>query len=181
MTICLGYRCSEGAVMACDGRILDGDSNHILSDGDKKFVICGSTVAMVAGNFGKLFHRIAANPPKSFAALRAAITENVSDDTEWLAYDKRADRLYLNDIVISRPIAGIGAGAPYGLGALEALPLAKSMDAAYRYISTAMAIACRRNASCGGRVRILMIPRKGSLQVRAPSAIGTREPKDPKD
>jgi hypothetical protein len=181
MTIGLGYRIpGEGAVMACDGRILDGDSNHILSDGDKKFVVCGPTVAMVAGNFGKLFHKIAACPPKSFAALRAAITENVSDDTEWLAYDKRADRLYLNDIVIARPIAGIGAGAPFGLGALEALPLAKTMDAAYRYVSTAMGIACRRNASCGGRIRVLVIPRKGPMQIKAPN--GTFETvKEPKD
>lgn len=163
--------------MACDGRILDADSNTILSDSDKKFVLCGSTVAMVAGNFGKVFHKITASPPKSFAALRAAITENVSDDTEWLAYDRRADRLYLNDIVIGRPIAGIGAGAPFGLGALEALPLARSIDAAYKYISTAITIACRRNASCGGRIRILVIPRHGAIQIKAPS--GT--PKDPKE
>jgi hypothetical protein len=182
MTVALGYRIAgEGAVMACDGRILDGDS-HILSDGDKKFVICGPTVAFVAGNFGKLFHKIAANPPKSFATLRAAITENVSDDTEWLAYDKRADRLYINDLVIGRPIAGIGAGSSYGLGALEALPLAKTMDTAYRYISIAMGIACRRNASCGGRIRVLVIPRQGPIQFRAPAPSGiAKDPKEPKD
>lgn len=180
ITICLAYRLpGEGAVLASDGRVIDGDTNTIISDGDKKFVICGSTVVMVAGNFGKLFHKIVASPPKSFAALRTAIDDNMSDDAEWLAYDRRADRLYINDVVMGRPIAGIGSGSPFGLGALEALPLAKTIDAAHKSISTAMAIACRRNASCGGRIRILVIPRKGAIRVVPPSAIGTvKEPKD---
>jgi len=166
----------EGAILACDGRILDAETNEIRIDGDKKYIVCGSTVVMIAGNFGKLFHRIATSPPKSFAGVRAAIDDHVDDDSEWLAYDKRSDRLYLNDIVLGRPIAGIGAGSPFGLGALEALPLAKSLDAAFRAVSVAMIIACRRNASCGGRIRMLTVPKRGPIKYGSPHA--TSKPRE---
>lgn len=171
MTICLSYRVpGEGAILACDGRILDAETNTIMSDADKKYVVCGATVVMMAGNFGKLFHEITTSPPKSFAGVRAAIDDNMNDDAEWLAYDKRSDRLYLNDLVLGRPIAGIGAGSPFGLGALEALPLAKTLEAAYKAVSIAMVIACRRNASCGGRIRILTVPKRGPIKYGAPNA-----------
>lgn len=177
MTICLAYRIpGEGAILACEGRIVDPDTNTIISDADKKYLECGSVVAMIAGNFGKAFHKIASSGPKSFSSLRAAIDENMDDDTEWLAYDKRTDRLYFNDIVLGRPIAGIGAGAPIGLGALEALPLAKTMDAAYKAVSIAMTIACRRNASCGGRIRILRVPKRGLVKIGSP--VGNPSTKD---
>lgn len=156
--------------MACDGRIVDADSNTILSDGDKKYVICGSAVALVAGTFGRLFHQIAASPPKNYAAFRTMITEHMTDQTEWLIWDRRTERLYVGDVPVPRPIAGIGAGAAFGLGALEALPLAKSLDAAYKAVSIAMNIACRRNASCGGRIRIITVPKKGPVKIGSPIA-----------
>ena len=175
-TICLAYRVAgEGAILACDGRIVDADTNAIISDADKKYVVCGSTVVMIAGTFGKLFHKIATSPPKSFAGVRAAIDDHMDDDAEWLAYDKRKDRLYLDDIVLGRPIAGIGAGSPFGLGALEALPLARSLDAAYKAVSIAMTIACRRNASCGGRVRMLTVPKRGAIKYGSPHTTKPRE------
>lgn len=165
MTIGLAYRVpGVGAVLACDGRIVDAETNAIISDNEKKYVICGSVTVLVAGNFGKLWARIQTSPPKSYSTLRAAIDENMEDDTEWLMYSRTEDRLYLGDLVIPRPIAGIGAGSPFGLGALEALPLAKTLDAAYKNVHAAMTIACRRNASCGGRVRILTVPRKGAIK-----------------
>ena len=177
VTICLAYRVpGEGAVLACDGRIVDAATNAIISDADKKYVVCGPTVVMIAGTFGKLFHKIAASPPKSFSGVRSAIDEHMDDDTEWLAYDKRTDRLYLDDIVLGRPIAGIGAGSPFGLGALEALPLARSLEAAYKAVSIAMSIACRRNASCGGRVRLLTAPKRGPIKYGPPHAAKSREP-----
>lgn len=182
MTVGLAYRIpgGGGCVLATDGRVTDSSSSDILSDAEKKYVVCGNTVVLVAGSLGKLWLQLQDNPPKNFKALRAKIGEHADSDTEWLAYDRTADRLYLGDVAVTRPIAGIGCGASFGLGALEALPYAKTMDAAYKHISTAMAIACRRNASCGGRIRILVIPRKGPIQHKAPS--GTlQEPKEPKD
>lgn len=152
-------------MLACDGRVVDADSNTIYSDSEKKFAICGSVTVMVAGNFGKLWAKIQASPPKSWTGLRAAIDENMDDDTEWLAYDRKTDRLYLGDVIMGRPIAGIGCGSPFGLGALEAIPLAKTLETAQKAVSSAMAIACRRNASCGGRIRILTIPKKGQIVV----------------
>jgi len=166
VTVCLGYRIpGVGAVLACDGRITDGSSNDILSDNEKKYAICGNMVVLVAGTFGKLWNKIQTSPPKSFTALRMAINDHMGDDSEWLVYSKSEDRLYLGDMLVSRPIAGIGCGSAFGLGALEALPLAKTLEAAQQAVSTAMAIACRRNASCGGRIRLITIPKKGQIKI----------------
>jgi len=151
--------------MACDGRITDAGSNDILSDNEKKYAVCGNMVVLVSGTFGKLWNKIQTSPPKSFTALRSAITESMENDTEWLVYSKSEDRLYLGDMLVSRPIAGIGCGSAFGLGALEALPLAKTLEDAQKAISIAVSIACRRNASCGGRVRLLTIPKKGQVKI----------------
>lgn len=165
MTVALAYRIpGAGAVMACDGRVTDANDSSILSDTERKYAICGPVTIMLAGSLGKLFVKLQdENPPKTFPALRALISEHSTDETEWMAYDKKSDRLYLGDVLMGRPIAGIGCGSAYGLGALEALPLARTLQDAHKAVSTAMAIACRRNAACGGKIRILTIPRKGSI------------------
>jgi ATP-dependent protease HslVU (ClpYQ) peptidase subunit len=165
LTVCLGYRIpGEGAILACDGRVTDSGSFAILSDAEKKYALCGSVTVLMAGTMGKMWMQLQTNPPKSYKALRAAIDSHGDADTEWLAYDKRADRLFVGDVMSSRNIAGIGAGSSFGLGALEALPLAKTLTEAHKAVSTAIAIACRRNASCGGRIRILTVPRKGAVK-----------------
>ena len=166
ITICVGYRIpGEGAVLASDGRVTDASTSDILSDAERKYVICGNTVVLVAGTLGKLWIQLQDNPPKTFKALRAKIGENAGNDTEWLAFSRTEDRLYLGDVAVTRPFAGIGCGASFGLGALEALPLAKTLEDAHKAVSTAMAIACRRNASCGGRIRIITVPRKGKIKI----------------
>ena len=166
MTVGLGYRIpGVGAVLACDSRVTDSSSNDILSDTEKKYAICGSMVVLVSGTLGKLWNQVQTSPPKSFNAFRSLLNEHMSDDTEWLVYSKSDDRLYLGDMLVTRPIAGIGCGSSFGLGALEALPLAKSLETAQKAISTAMMIACRRNASCGGKIRIITIPKKGQIHI----------------
>lgn len=150
--------------MACDGRVCDSETNEILSDSEKKYALCGAITVLVSGTLGKMWIQLQANPPRTYASFRASIDEHADDDTEWMAYDRRADRLFIGDVLITRNIAGIGCGSPFGLGALEALPLAKTLDTAYKHVHTAMTIACRRNASCGGRIRILTIPRKGAIK-----------------
>lgn len=157
--------------MACDGRVVDADSSTILSDGERKYALCGTTTVLVAGTVGKLWNRLQAQPPRSYKALRGVLDEHPEDDTEWLAYDRKADRLFMGEVTIPRPIAAIGCGAPFALGALEALPLAKTLEAAYHAVATAIAIACRRNACCGGRIRILTIPRKGPIKIGAPTPV----------
>jgi hypothetical protein len=114
-----------------------------------------------------MWMQLQTNPPKSYTTLRATLDEHADSDTQWMAYDKRADRLFVGDVMITRNIAGIGCGASFGLGALEALPLAKTLETAHKHVSAAMAIACRRNAACGGRIRILTIPRKGPVKFGA--------------
>lgn len=150
--------------MACDGRVCDSATNAILSDSEKKYALCGSISVLVAGTLGKMWVQLQAKPPKSYASFRVSIDEHADEDTEWLAYDRRADRLFMGDVVISQNVAGIGCGSPFGLGALEALPRAKTLEVAYKHVQSAMTIACRRNASCGGRIRILTVPRKGQVK-----------------
>jgi ATP-dependent protease HslVU (ClpYQ) peptidase subunit len=165
MTCCLSYRIpGEGAILACDGRVTNGDSSDILSDSEKKFAICGSVVVLMAGTLGKMWFQLQDAPPKTYKSFRALLTKHGDSDTEWIVYDKASDRMFVGDVMASRNIAGIGCGASFGLGALEALPLAKNLADAHKAVSTAIAIACRRNASCGGRIRILTVPQKGSIK-----------------
>src|ERR1700760_2703509 len=104
--------------MAIDGRVVDSDTNTILSDGEKKFAICGSVTVLIAGTFGRIWTQLQATPPRSYAGFRSFLTEHSTDDTEWLVYCRKSDRLFLGDVMVSRSIAGIGCGSPFGLGAL---------------------------------------------------------------
>lgn len=166
MSVCLAYRIpGEGAVLACDGRVTSNSDSTILSEAEKKYVICGgSSIVLLAGEVGPIWVKLMGTPPKNYKAFRHIVGEHSTHDLEWVTYDRKKDQIIIGDVVSTRPIAGIGCGAPFGLGALEALPLAKTLADAQKAISSAMAIACRRNAACGGRIRIITIPKKGAIQ-----------------
>jgi len=161
MTVGVAYRVPGlGAVLVSDGRITHSD--EIVSDHARKFVVCGSTAAVLAGTVGALWRQLQEKPPRSFAALRAAVAAD-PDETDWLAYDRRSDRLWAGEVRLVQPFAAIGSGASLALGALEALPLARSMPEAERHALTAVRAACRRNVTCGGKLRVLRVPRKGAV------------------
>lgn len=166
MTVGLAVRIpGQGAVLACDGRITDDSTGHVLSDAERKFIVVGNTVVLVAGNLGPKWTFLQAEPPKTYAALREAIAEGDSD-VEWLTYDRRADRLLYTNNVTNRLVAGIGGGSPFGIGALEAGSQPKTLAEAQTRIERAVGIAIRWNSSCGGRVRIITVPKRGKIVVR---------------
>jgi 20S proteasome alpha/beta subunit len=157
MTVGVIYRVAEGAVLVSDGRIThDGE---IASESARKCFMCGlSTAVIVAGDIGPLWRRLQERPPKTFRAFRDAVDAD-TDDTDWLAYDRRSGRMWLSDVRITIPFAAVGSGATLATGALEALPVAKTIEAAEAAAVKAVRVACRRHALCGGRLRTLVVRR----------------------
>lgn len=156
MTVAAGYRVpSVGAVLVADGRVThDGE---IISDSETKLVVCGATVVAVAGTIGPCWRKLQAQPPKSYAAFLKAVDEFEEADVDWLAYDRSTGRLWLGDVRITSPFATLGSGSSLALGALEALPIAKSLLEAEKAAVKAVQVACRRNATCGGKVRVAVV------------------------
>jgi hypothetical protein len=149
--------------MVCDGRVTHAD--EIVSDVERKFVVCGATACLVSGTVGQVWRKLQERPPRSFAAFRTTLADS-SDETDWLAYDRRSDRLWCGDVRLGQPFAALGSGSSLALGALEALPVARTMDAAEKTAIGAVRVACRRNVTCGGRIRVLIVPRRGAIVVR---------------
>src|ERR1700748_26490 len=164
MSVCVAYRVpGEGAVLVSDGRVThDGE---LVSDHERKFVICGSTVCLVAGDIGPSWRALQEKPPKNFDAFRE-ILDNGKDDTDWVAYDRRSDRLWLGEARVVTPFTTLGCGGSVALGALEVLPRALTLDAAEKNALKAVKAACRRNVNCGGKIRTVIVPRKGPLIIR---------------
>jgi len=155
MTVGIAYRVpGEGCVLVSDGRITcDGE---ILTDTARKFVICGSTAAVLAGTVGALWGRLQDTPPKSFAALREAV-EASDDDTDWLAYDRKGDHLWLGDVRLTTPFACIGTGASTAHGALAMVDSPKSLDEAIKLCKRSVKVVCARHTTCGGKVRTIVV------------------------
>ena len=162
MTVGVAYRVPGlGAVLVSDGRVTDQHC-ELVTDSARKFVLAGATACIVAGEIGPVWRQLQERPPRSFRAFREALESSV-DDTDYLAYDRRADRLWVGDVRLFQPFAVIGSGATLALGALEAMPPAKTLVDAERNALSAVRVACRRNVTCGGRLRVLVVPRRGPI------------------
>lgn len=172
MTIGVVYRVPGlGAVVGCDGRVTT-DDGAILSDCDDKLLAHGSLVSIFAGTYGGLLVDLRVSPPRSWAELRKATIDIDAElsharSYELLAYDRRTDALWYTDHQgdASRRglYAAIGCGGAVALGALDALPQARSLELAERAVRRALKIACWRQSACGGRLRVLTVPRRGKL------------------
>lgn len=162
VTIGVAYRVpGVGAVLAIDGRVThDGE---ILTDSERKYIICGRTPVLISGVVGKVWRSLQEHPPRSFDAFLDAVDE---EETDWLAYDRRSDRLWLGAVRVAAPFAAVGTGDSLAIGALEALPIAKSLAAAQATVARVLRIVCRRHSECGGRARVLVVPRRGAIAVR---------------
>lgn len=164
MTVGVAYRVpGKGAVLVSDGRVTHG--TEIVSDHERKYVVCGATACLVAGDVGSVWRDLQEKGPRNFKAFRRAL-EQSDDETEWLAYDRYSDRLWSGHVRLVQPFATLGAGSSVALGALEALPVAKDMVAAEKAAVIAVRAACRWNVTCGGRVRVLVVPRRGEPMIR---------------
>jgi hypothetical protein len=174
MTVCSAYRVPGlGAVMVCDGRVSDGNST-ILTDTSEKWLVAGSAVASYAGAIGGKWLDLRDNPPKDWTALWAALIDHDATahglDYEILAYDRKRDRLLRTDHQGSALTVGlysaIGAGGDIALGVLDALPAPRTLEGAVKLCQRAVRAAIRRNASCGGRIRtLIMRGRRAAVQV----------------
>lgn len=169
MTVAVGVRVpGEGAVLACDSRVLAG--YDIVSDTCEKFLVCGSCVALVAGNDGGLMDAIAGT--KNVQELHtAAFAYQEGKALNWslLVYDRKADRLLSIDsdgCVLPLGLqATDGAGGGIALGVLSG-QRPKDLAAAKRLVKRAVLTACKHNASCGGRTRIVTVRgKRGSVEV----------------
>jgi hypothetical protein len=159
MTVGVIYRVAEGAVLVSDGRIThDGE---IASESARKCFMCGlSTAVIVAGDIGPLWRRLQERPPKTFRAFRDAVDAD-TDDTDWLAYDRRSGRMWLSDVRITIPFAAVGSGATLATGALEALPCCEDDRG-------------RRGCGREGRARCLPPSRPCAAGASARSSCGAR-------
>lgn len=163
MTVGVAYRVPGlGAVLVSDGRITH--EAEIVSESERKYVICGSTACLVSGTVGHEWRKLQDHPPRSFKAFREALAE-LEDENDWLAYDRRSDRLWSGGLRLTQAFATLGSGASLALGALEALPVAKSLVDAEQRALAAVRVACRRHSECGGRLRVLVVPRRGAIRV----------------
>lgn len=160
MTVGVAYRVPpHGAVLVADGRVTH--SGYVVASDTRKLVSCGATFVIVAGEVGATWRRLQETPPRSFAAFRRAM-DGTKEETDWLAYDRTNDRLWSGDVRLSGLFAAVGSGDALALGALEALPLARTLEDATAAARRAVQIACKHNVECGGRIRILIVPRRGA-------------------
>jgi 20S proteasome alpha/beta subunit len=164
VTVGVAYRVPGlGAVLVSDGRVTH--DQEIVSDVERKFVVCGATAVLVSGTVGQVWRQLQERPPRSFAAFRERLAES-DDETDWLAYDRRSDRLWAGDVRLGHTFAALGSGGSLALGALEVSPTPRTLEAAEKVAIAAARVACRRNVTCGGRIRVLVVPRRGAISVR---------------
>ena len=164
MTVGVAYRVpGQGAVLVSDGRVTQ--DGHINTDSARKYVKCGSTVVLVAGEIGPVWRRLQEKPPRNMKAFLAMVDE-APDTCDWVAYDRRSDRLWLGGLRLSQAYVTLGSGDALALGALDAIPPARTLIAAEQAALRAVQITCRRRGDCGGRIRIVTVPRTGDVRVR---------------
>lgn len=164
----------QGAVLACDGRVT-ADSGSIFSDTDQKWGEFGSVVATCAGSLGGLWVDLKDSPPRNWKEFRERITDLDASDHdrayEILVYDRVKDRIihtdHQGDMLSPGSHGVIGCGGPLALGVLDAAKPPATLEGAAKLASRAVKIACKRNAFCGGRVRVVIVRgRKGAIEVR---------------
>ncbi len=163
MTVGVAYRVpGVGAVLVSDGRITN--EGTIESDSERKLFECGPIAVIVAGDIGPFWRRMQAQPPKTFRSFMAAWDAS-EDDSDYLAYDRRSGHMWVSDVRIPSLFAAVGSGSHFALGALEAMPAAKTLEEAEAQATRAVRVAIKRHALCGGRVRVLTVRRRGRAPI----------------
>lgn len=170
VTVIAVYRIpGEGAVLCADGRVTSGSS--IITDTCDKWQVCGSVVLGIYGADGGLPQAL--EPAKNWAEVMKRATEyTTGKPLDWglLAYDRRADRVVLGDSAggeySTLNIFAVGAGGDYAQGWLDGQKKAKSLNEAARLCKQALKAVFRRDASCGGRIKTLIVRgKRGAVQL----------------
>lgn len=166
MTVCVALRLpGVGCAMAADSRIIDAHTMAIMSDSQVKFVVYPQGCVMIAGIITGAWTRFQAQPPKTHKAFLEALPE-LGDECETLSYHRTSDKLWYDTQTLGRTYAGIGAGSPIALGVLASAGIPKTLEEAGCLVQRSVEIAMKLNASCGGRVRVVVIPKRGAVVVK---------------
>lgn len=162
MTVALVVRTFTHIVFAVDSRItLEG---AIVSDDAKKYVRTRKQVAVFAGDW--------ADCQAAMSALKTPDKPIKAKNWESLAYDRAIDRLSsisgdgCADPVKQFECIGSGADAAWGFLAAALTPAVLRDTLQVKHVArAALRAACKRHSSCGGRLRVLVIPRKTTTRV----------------
>jgi hypothetical protein len=152
-----------GAVVGCDSRITDSDTGAILSDIEEKWNVFGTCVCVYAGSVGGLWSRTIESNPRTWGDVRKGLIAPLAEDLsfEYLAYDRTRDTLWYADHTGAAFRKGsngvIGSGGPYAQGVLDASTPPKTLEMAERLVKRAINCAIKRQSSCGGRVKLLIL------------------------
>ena len=159
MTVGVAYRIpGVGAVMVSDGRVThDG---VICTDSARKYVQCGPVVVLLSGTVDDTWRQLQDKAPRTFSALRTILADG--DKFDWLAYDPRTDRLHAGGVHVVSAFSAIGSGSSLAIGALEVLPVPKTLEEAEAIATRAVRAACRHHIECGGRIRSVIVPQKSA-------------------
>lgn len=152
--------------MACDSRVTSG--YEIVTDDCLKYVIAGSAVCLVSGNDGSLLEHLAqARNIEGVRLLANEYQEGKGLSWDLLCYCRRSEKLVLIDHAENAIVLGTfyatGSGGDTALGVLASAAAPRTLEAAARVVRKACEIACRHNAGCGGKIRVLTIRGKRSV------------------
>lgn len=161
----------KGAVIACESRVTAG--TEIITDACDKWMVCGTVVLAIAGHDGGLVQALTGSKNLPGVLKAAAEYSSAHNGLNWqiIGYDMPRDQLLQLDsdgalIVVERKVTAGGSGGSYALGWLEAQRAPKTLGAAARSTTLAVRAAIKRDCACGGRVRVLSIPKNGAITVR---------------
>jgi 20S proteasome alpha/beta subunit len=155
MTIIAAIRVpGKGAVLACDSRATAGD--EILTDSAVKFGLGGAVVYATAGVSRNIQAQIDAHTVDEL--FEQALNAELSDWTMLAADLSGVHFLHCHGFRTSFPYHGaIGSGSEYALGFMDASGRAQSLADAERIARLAVKCAIKRNAACGGKIRVLRL------------------------
>ncbi len=162
MTVCVALKVpGVGAVLACDSRVLCG--HGILTDACDKWIIAGSAICLVSGHDGALMDVL--SEARSLQEVHTAAleyTDGKALNWDLLIFDRKSDCLVFLDNHGSTLRLGLsatsGSGGDIAQGVIDTLPKPTTLAQASRIADRAIRTAIRRNAACGGRVRVLQVP-----------------------
>lgn len=162
----------KGAVIASDSRVTAG--TEIITDACDKWMVCGTLALAISGHDGGLVQVLTGCKSLQEVMQKAAEYSNAHSGLNWqiIGYDRTRDKLLQLDsdgalIVVERAITAGGSGGSYALGWLEAQRAPQTLVGAARATTLAVRAAIKRDCACGGRVRVLTVPRKhGTISVR---------------
>lgn len=165
-----------GAVLVCDSRVSDSSGGKIYTDSEQKFGVFGTCTAIYAGRPGSLWIELRDSPPRNWPEVYAKLTDTDARakdrDYEVLVYDRTQDRVIHTDAsgyaVISGTSSTIGCGGELAQGVIDGARAPATLEAAAALALRACRAAVRRNAFCGGRLRLVVsgAGRRGKVTCR---------------